>query len=212
MSKFNLPLFLTYLDIYRITFVNVVPAMLATMSKIKDHARFNLKALEVVGSGSAPLDPVVARKVEKMFMQPGLQIKQGWGMTETVCTVCGFSPEDLDDGRSIGWLNPNCAAKIVPLPDRDFAVAKETKHTVGEIWVAGPNIMKGYWKKPEATADTLHQDSEYRWLKTGDVGYIDDRGCLYIVDRIKVSTNQGPSFSQRGTVNARHAISQGYNN
>jgi acyl-CoA synthetase (AMP-forming)/AMP-acid ligase II len=53
----------------------------------------------------------------------------------------------------------------------------------GEIWVRGPNIMKGYWQNPKATAETLTPDG---WLKTGDIGYVDDAGLFYIVDRIKV--------------------------
>lgn len=187
MGKFDLIKYLTYIDIYRITFINVVPTILQLLTRVPNPVRFNLSSLQMVGSGSAPLDVEVARKVEKSFLRPGVQIKQGWGMTETTCNVTGFSPDDPDDGRSIGWVNPGCRIRIVPVPDRDFGgLERQVGASVGELWVTGPNIMKGYWKRPDETADTIQEESGFRWLRTGDIGYVDGRGCVYIVDRIKV--------------------------
>ena len=66
----------------------------------------------------------------------------------------------------------------------DDGVTELGRNQRGEIWVRAPNIMKGYWRKPEATAETLTPD---RWLKTGDIGYVTDDGMFFIVDRKKVS-------------------------
>jgi long-subunit acyl-CoA synthetase (AMP-forming) len=186
MKSFNVQKYLLYLDIYRITFMATAPAILTTMAKQPNPGRYNLRAIETVTSGSAPLNPEVGHIIEKMYLRPGVTVKQGWGMTETTCSVTGFAPDDEDDGRSIGWLNPNCAARIESLEDRDFTGVAPTGTLVGEIWVAGPNIMKGYYKNPKGTAETIVESDGIRWLRTGDIGYIDNRGCIYIVDRLKV--------------------------
>lgn len=68
----------------------------------------------------------------------------------------------------------------------DDGVTELPRNERGEIWVRGPNIMKGYWRKPEATRETLTED---RWLKTGDIGYVTDKGYFHIVDRKKVGCN-----------------------
>lgn len=178
------------MDIYRITFMATVPAILASMTKQANPAIYNLHAIETVTSGSAPLSQDLGRLIEKLYLRPGVSVKQGWGMTETTCSVTGFAPDDEDDGRSIGWLNPNCTARIEPLQDRDFSGVAPVGVDVGEIWVAGPNIVKCYFKNPKATTETIVEVDGVRWLKTGDIGYIDDRGCIYIVDRLKVSSKK----------------------
>ncbi|KAL3452152.1 hypothetical protein BJX65DRAFT_303864 [Aspergillus insuetus] len=187
MKSFDIQKYLLYMDIYRINFMVSVPAIMATLVKQPNAKNYNLHAVETVTSGSAPLSPDLGRAIEKLYLRPGVSVKQGWGMTETTCSITGFSPDDEDDGRSIGWLNPNCAARIEPLEDRDFQGASSAPPgtTVGEIWVAGPNIMKGYFEKPAATAEAIVECDGLRWLKTGDIGYIDERGCLYIVSRLK---------------------------
>ncbi|KAL3481308.1 hypothetical protein BJX99DRAFT_271244 [Aspergillus californicus] len=185
MKAFDIQQYLLYMDIYRITFMVSVPAIMATLAKQPNPARYNLRAIETVLSGSAPLSPDLGRMIEKLYLRPGVSVKQGWGMTETTCSITGFAPDDEDNGRSIGWLNPNCAARIEPVEDRDFNGVAPAGTAVGEIWVAGPNIMKGYYKNPAATADTIVEADGYRWLRTGDIGYIDSRNCLYIVDRLK---------------------------
>ncbi|OQU95487.1 AMP-binding enzyme domain-containing protein isoform 1 [Cladophialophora immunda] len=173
-----------YLDAYRITFMTGVPTVIAMLCKQDAPERYNLKSLEQVVSGSAPLDPKLGRLLAKLYLRPGVQVKQGWGMTECTCSATGFSPDEEDDGRSIGWLNPNCAAKIVPV-DEELSSSTASGQKTGEIWVSGPNIMKGYWNKPEATAQTIVQEDGHRWLRTGDIGYCDDQGKFYIVDRLK---------------------------
>ncbi|KAH7127789.1 hypothetical protein B0J13DRAFT_645805 [Dactylonectria estremocensis] len=186
MDKFNLLEYLTYIDTYRITFINLVPTIVRMIAKVPRPERFNLKSLQIVGSGSAPLDAEVAQVMNDKFLQAGICVKQGWGMTETTCNVTGFSPDDFDDGRSIGWVNPTCRLRIVPVPNRDFSrLEREQDTTVGEIWVSGPNVMKGYWKRPDETASAVLEVDGHRWVRTGDIGYADKRGCVYIVDRIK---------------------------
>ena len=118
MSKFNLLQYLTFVDIYRITFVNVVPAMLAMLGKVEDPSRFNFKAIDSMTSGAAPLDPATAAQFQRLYLRGGVLVKQGWGMTETTSNLTGFALDDEDDGRSIGWLSPNCKARIVPVEGR----------------------------------------------------------------------------------------------
>ena len=197
MKSFDVQKYLLYMDIYRITFMASVPAILATLAKQPNPGRWNLHAVETVVSGSAPLNPELGQQVEKIYLRPGVTVKQGWGMTETTCSITGFAPDDEDDGRSIGWLNPNCAARIQPVEGRDFNGVAPCGALVGEIWVAGPNIMKRYYKNPKGTAETIVESHGFRWLRTGDIGYIDDRGCIYIVDRLKVSPPEGKALSMQ---------------
>ena len=189
MSHFTIAKYLQFLDIYRITFMTTVPTILNMLNKYDHPQSFNLKAIEVVTSGSAPLDASLAAGVAQKYLRSGVQVKQGWGMTETTCSVCGFSPDDGDDGASIGWLNPNCAMKIVPIEAEDGTSSSQSAQdvaTVGEIWVTGPQMMRRYWQNPMQTQDTVVEENGYRWIRTGDIGYVDHRGCVYIVDRLKV--------------------------
>lgn len=186
MMRYTIEKYLLFLDTYRITFLTGVPTLMVALSKHPNAKLYNLKAIESVVTGSAPLSPEIGRLVEKTHLRRGVQVKQGWGLTETTCSATGFAQDDEDDGSSIGWLNPNMSAKIVPVSEYGFEQTSEIPYTVGEIWIAGPNIMMGYYKRPRETTDTIVYEDGKRWMKTGDVGYVDTRGCLYIVDRLKV--------------------------
>jgi len=108
-------------------------------------------------------------------------------MTETTCSVMGWHPTDISHSQSVGELLANCSAKIMSEDGtRELPLGQH-----GELWVRAPNIMKGYWRNPSATAVTLTPDS---WLKTGDVCFVDKNNRFTIVDRskelIKVKGNQ----------------------
>ncbi|KAJ5734906.1 uncharacterized protein N7483_000031 [Penicillium malachiteum] len=172
MKSFSVQKYLLYMDIYHITFMATVPAIMATTSKQQNPSIYNLRTIETVLSGSAPLSPDLGRLIENLYLRPGVSVKQGWGMTETTCSITGFAPDIEDDGRSIGWLNPNCAARIEQLDDRDFS------------GVAPQGALLGRFG-PQETEEAIVEAGGLRWLRTGDIGYIDDRGCIYIVDRLK---------------------------
>ncbi|KAF4996270.1 hypothetical protein FDECE_12514 [Fusarium decemcellulare] len=185
MPKYNLEKYLLYLDIYRITFLTGVPTLLVSLAKHKRASCYNLKAIESVVSGSAPLSPEIGKLVQETHLRPGVQVKQGWGLTETTCSATGFAQDDDDDGRSIGWLNPNMRAKVMPVTENGYESQENIPYTVGEIWISGPNVMMGYYKRPVETADCIILEGGDRWFKTGDIGYVDSRGRFYIVDRLK---------------------------
>ena len=98
----------------------------------------------------------------------------------TTLSILGWDPNMSGTSISVGELNANCEAKIMADDETTELGPKQR----GEIWVRAPNIMRGYWRKPEATKETLTPDG---WLKTGDIGYVDDSGMFFIVDRKKVS-------------------------
>jgi 4-coumarate--CoA ligase len=189
MKAFSLDRYLLFMDIYRITYMTSVPTLMVMLSKEPTASSYNFRSVEQVVTGSAPLGKDIGSLIQKRYLRPEVRVKQGWGMTECTCSATAFAADDEDDGGSVGWLNANVSAKIVPVEGRDFDnQAGDVKKIVGEIWISGPNIMKGYFNKPKETANTIVNDGAKRWLRTGDIGYFDERGCLYIVDRLKVRT------------------------
>lgn len=166
MSKFDVRLYLRYLDIYRITFVTTVPVIIAMMVKYPHPSSFSLKSIEDVVLGSAPLSPGMGQRFKELYLGENAAVKQGMNLTETTCSLFQFAPDDIDDGRSIGWLNANCKAKIVPVGGEDYEGTGPPGVVVREIWVSGPNVMMGYYRKPQETAAAIiHEDGE-RWFKT----------------------------------------------
>jgi 4-coumarate--CoA ligase len=94
-----------------------------------------------------------------------------------------MDPSETAIDATVGELNPNLEAMIVDEQGNEVPTGER-----GEFYVRGPNVMKGYWNKAEATAETLTSDG---WLKTGDIAYRNEKGLIYIVDRKKVSRPQG---------------------
>lgn len=96
--------------------------------------------------------------------------------------VIGLAWDDRETstGASVGEVVPNCEAMLV---DTETEVEITKGYERGELWVRGPNVMKGYWRNPQATQATISHDG---WIKTGDIAYVDDQNKFFIVDRKKV--------------------------
>jgi long-chain acyl-CoA synthetase len=138
--------------------------------------KYDLSSLEQVSYGGAPSAPELVRKIVEVFPKslPG----NGWGMTETSATCTTHSGEDYEHRpQSCGPAVAVCDIKIMSLDGE-----RELPHgEVGELWARGPNIVKAYWNKPEATANTFVDG----WVKTGDLARIDEEGFCFIIDRAK---------------------------
>lgn len=187
MPKFDFLKLLNHIQDYRITDLTLVPPIAIALAKRPEAKKFDLSSVTGAGCGAAPLGYEQSRELEQMWPQGQVNVKQGWGMTEVTCSMTGWHPEEVSSSHSIGELNPNCEARIMA-EDGETELGRNER---GEFWVRGPNVMLGYWKKEQATRDTLTSDG---WLKTGDIAYRDDRDRIFIVDRkkelIKVKGNQ----------------------
>jgi 4-coumarate--CoA ligase len=198
MNKFDFISMLEYIQRYRVTFLTLVPPIVVAMAKSPLTKKYDLSSVENVGCGAAPLGREISIELENLWPKGHMNVKQGWGMTEITCSAMGWNPTEHSDSFSVGELNANCEAQIVEV-DWDQSSGKPPKEVPrgerGELWIRGPNVMKGYWNRPDATAETLITDSHGQiWLRTGDIVYIDENNRFYIVDRqkelIKVKGNQ----------------------
>ena len=160
----------------KITIFFGVPTMFTAINGLPGIERHDLSALKISNSGGAPLPVEVHQRFEQLT---GCRLQEGWGMTE----VCGVGTNTPRTGATkagaCGIPLPGVRIRFVSVDDP----AVETEPGIGgEICIAGPNVMKGYWKRQDATAEVMTEDG---YLRTGDVGYMDEQGCLWIVDRIK---------------------------
>ncbi|MCH1868551.1 AMP-binding protein [Nocardioides sp. CFH 31398] len=157
-----------------LTFVAGVPAMWIAMLHVPgDAGHEDLRTLRAASSGGAPLPGEVIDAFERRY---GVRIREGYGLSETSGWATS-TPADAD-------AKPGTVGRAVhgmQLEVRDAAGHAVPTGEVGEVWVKGPIVMKGYWNRPEATAEVLRDG----WLRTGDLGTLDADGDLRIVDRLK---------------------------
>lgn len=113
------------------------------------------------------------------FRAPNVRIFQAYGLTET-SPLCTIMPVGLNNYGTIGWPISSIEAKIVDVDDAN-GIGVDANET-GELWFRGPNVMLGYFKNAAATDETITKDG---WLRSGDIGYYDDSGLIYVSDRIK---------------------------
>ncbi len=176
MPRFELEPFLQALQDYEVTLVHIVPPIVVALTKHPVVANYKLPKLKTIFSGAAPLDESLTRAcIERL----GCDIRQGYGMTET-SPVTHSSPPERNKVKygSVGVPAPNTECKIIDLETGVMLGPNQE----GEVCVRGPQIMMGYLNKPEATASTIDAEG---WLHTGDIGYADEDGHFYIVDRAK---------------------------
>ncbi|KAK4241293.1 hypothetical protein C8A03DRAFT_12430 [Achaetomium macrosporum] len=195
MPGFDFLKMLEYIQRFRVTMLPVVPPIVVLLAKHPATRRFDLSSLESIGSGAAPLTREVCQEVEKLFRpspatgrDEQLFVRQGWGMTEVTCTAMSWDPNTPVRGSGgVGEVYPNCKAKLVSLDGRQTPVERACER--GELWVTGPTLMRRYWRKPEATAETIVVDADgTRWLRTGDIAFVEEYkpgGIFHVVDRVK---------------------------
>jgi acyl-CoA synthetase (AMP-forming)/AMP-acid ligase II len=162
---------------HQVTDSLLVPTMIQMLVDSPDTADADLSSLRSLVYGASPIsESVLQRAVKRM---PDTRFTQAYGMTELSPCATILTPEDHDDPsllRSAGRAAPHCEIRIVDEDDNDVPTG-----TPGEVIVRGANVMLGYWNRPDETEEALRGG----WMHTGDGGYIDDRGYLFIVDRIK---------------------------
>jgi acyl-CoA synthetase (AMP-forming)/AMP-acid ligase II len=186
LSKFEVEAWCYLVQKHKVTYSYIVPPIVLHLAKHPSVSSYDLSSLRMTQSGAAPL----ARElIEQVFKRVGVRIKQGYGLSETSpCLYQGsWDAWDVDIG-SVGALLPNVEVKICEPFDSsssDFgnSTPRELEQgDVGELHVKGPNVFSGYHRNPDATAECLSADG---WFRTGDVGLINERGNLFITDRVK---------------------------
>ncbi|KAI2625951.1 acetyl-CoA synthetase-like protein [Hypoxylon sp. NC1633] len=186
MPSFNFEKMLQHIEKYRIDLLTAVPPIIVLIAKSPLSRKYDLSSLDTLGSGAAPLGAEVTDEVTRVWPPGAMKVRQGWGMTEVTCTTTVWHPQVEGQSASVGELMANCNARLMRVDGSgEITKANET----GELWVNGPTLLKGYWRRPEATAATLHIDPDgTRWLKTGDIAYVESYGpgaLFHVVDRIK---------------------------
>ncbi|MBT4582073.1 MAG: AMP-binding protein [Gammaproteobacteria bacterium] len=176
MPRFELEHFLQMVQDYKITCLNLVPPIVLALAKHPLVENYDLSSVRIIGCGAAPLG---GETEQACAARLDCKIHQGYGLTE----VAGASHVNPADGISnkpgaVGPVLPNTASKIVD-PETGEQLGANQR---GEVLIAGPHVMPGYLNNEEATRNCIDDEG---WFHTGDIGYADDDGCFYIVDRVK---------------------------
>jgi fatty-acyl-CoA synthase len=160
---------------YGVTTMFGVPAMFLFMSQVPGFDQADLTTVRTLVCGGAPVpEPLI-----KLFNGRGVPINQGYGLTETAPMVSFLSPEwSLAKLGSAGKAPLFGQIRIVDMENRTITAPDVD----GEVCTRGPNVMKGYWRRPDATAAAIDTEG---WFHTGDIGHLDADGFLYIADRVK---------------------------
>ena len=176
MPRFDLQAFLKAAQDYKVSLAHLVPPIVLALSKHPIVDEYPLPNLRTIFSGAAPLG---ADLTQECMARLGCQIRQGYGMTETspVTHSSPAPPMEIKYG-SVGVAAPNTECRIASLETGENLGPLDR----GEVCVRGPQVMQGYLNNPEATAITIDEDG---WLHTGDIGYVDEDGHFFIVDRAK---------------------------
>jgi long-chain acyl-CoA synthetase len=174
-QRFDVEAVMRDIEVKRATAFPGVPTMWIAIASLPDLDKRDLSSLVSCGSGGAPLPVEVAKIFERRV---GMKLKSGWGMTETCSPGTGHPKDGPDKPGSIGLMLPGIEMDVVSLDDPKKLMPVGE---VGEIRIRGPNVTKGYWNRPQETAEAFVGD---RFL-TGDIGYMDADGYFFLVDRKK---------------------------
>lgn len=172
-EKFHADTFFSLIEEVRPTYFSAVPTIYAMLDAMPDDAVLDTSSLRLAICGAAPMPAELIARIEERY---GLALLEGYGLSEGTCVTTVNPIRGVRKPGTVG----------LPLPGQTVDIVSETgdfvpQGEVGEVLIAGPNIMAGYLGKPEATAEAIVDGR----LKTGDLGYLDEDGYLVLVDRIK---------------------------
>ncbi len=173
MGRFNALGILPLIERHKVSIMSAVPtiyALICSNPKAKD---YDLSSMRFFVSGAAPLPEETYDLTQRVLKKP---IIQGYGLSEATCASAVADSSDPIRWNSCGPALRYCGVRIVSTEGKDVPPGE-----IGEILVSGPNVMKGYYKNPEATAEVLKDG----WLHTGDLGRMDEDGYVYVVGRLK---------------------------
>jgi long-chain acyl-CoA synthetase len=173
LNSFQVETILASIEKYRANTMAGVPTMYVFMLLYPEPRKYDLSSMKYWISGAAPLALETWKKFKEVY---GFEIIEGWGLTEAGANNSVNPFEGLRKVGSIGLPMKGTEVRIVDQEENMLPPGKE-----GEIVIRGPMLMKGYWKKPEETAEVLKDG----WLHTGDIGYMDEDGYFWITDRKK---------------------------
>ncbi|WP_378941636.1 class I adenylate-forming enzyme family protein [Mesorhizobium sp. ANAO-SY3R2] len=181
LGSFDPTRFLETVQRERVTHTVLVPTMVRMLLDLPNLEAYDISSMKVLTYGAAPMSQAQIEETMRRF--PGLQLQQGYGQTELAPYISTLKPSDHQPGsphairmRSAGKAGI-CCEIIVADPSGN----EVPRGTHGEILVRGPNVMLGYWRKPEETAKTIVNG----WVRTGDAAYMDEDGFVFITDRLK---------------------------
>ena len=175
MPRFDLEHFLELMQNHKVTVAYLVPPIILGLAKHPIVDNYDLSSLKQITSGAAPLSGALS---DACGQRLNCVVKQGYGLTET-SPVTHITPygRTVKPG-AVGNSVPNTETMIVDVATDQPLSTGET----GEIWIRGPQVMKGYHNNEAATRAMIDKDG---WLHTGDIGYVDEDGYLYVIDRVK---------------------------
>jgi long-chain acyl-CoA synthetase len=177
MHRWNAEQAMGLIERERVTSTGGVPTIAWQLIENPNRDKYDLSSLQAVTYGGAPSAPELVRKIKEVF--PASQPGNGWGMTETTATFTSHLGRDYE-------ARPDSAGPAAPVGEMQVrdpvdGVTVLPQGWVGELWVKGPQVVVGYWNKPQATGETFVDG----WLRTGDLARVDKEGFLFIIDRTK---------------------------
>lgn len=173
MKKFNPFGILPAIETHRATIMSAVPTIYSVICRLMRAEPRDISSMRVFASGAAPLPEKTYLETQEVLKKP---LVMGYGLTEATCASAAADADDPIKWNSVGPPLRYTSIRIVDENGVDVPHGD-----VGEILIAGPTVMKGYYKDPEATREVLRDG----WLRTGDLGSFDEDGYLYVVGRLK---------------------------
>ncbi len=181
LPKFAPREFLALIEHHKVNATMFVPAMMQMVLDLPDFDKYDLSSLRQMSFGASAANDDLLHRIIAAF--PNVNISNGYGMTEASPLITSLGPDFhradfAQKGKlgAVGWPPRHVDVRVVNEDDEDVPVG-----AVGEIVLRGPNVMKGYFGQPELTAEVVRDG----WLHTGDAGYFDSDGCLWISGRVK---------------------------